>query len=149
MSTSSGTVTVGQNTSASALAQGAVVTIGGTSVTVQSKVDVGQTFISGVGLSVTIGSFLTVSGNFGFSKTTIDTTHSQIQVVADNVMATAVLVSDTVFKAQINGGKLALIVNQDGSIRDLGGFSTITSTSSLAREGIDERQFRLGLRLSF
>ena len=42
-----------------------------------------------------------------------------------------------------------MVVNQDGSIRDLGGFSTITSTSSLAREGIDERQFRLGLRLSF
>jgi len=42
-----------------------------------------------------------------------------------------------------------LILNGDGSIRNLGGFSTITSTSSLGREGIDERQVRFGLRLSF
>ena len=42
-----------------------------------------------------------------------------------------------------------LSLNPEGTIRDLGGFSTITSTSSQARDGIDERQFRLGLRISF
>ena len=42
-----------------------------------------------------------------------------------------------------------LILNGDGSVRNLGGFSTITSTSSLGREGIDERQVRFGLRISF
>lgn len=42
-----------------------------------------------------------------------------------------------------------LLLNNDGSIRNLGGFSTITSTLSLGREGIDERQVRFGLRLSF
>jgi hypothetical protein len=34
-------------------------------------------------------------------------------------------------------------------VRDLGGFTEITSTINLARDGIDERQFRVGLRLSF
>jgi hypothetical protein len=42
-----------------------------------------------------------------------------------------------------------LQLNPDGSVRSLGGFGEITSTVSLAREGIDERQFRFGLRLSF
>jgi hypothetical protein len=42
-----------------------------------------------------------------------------------------------------------LQLNTDGSIRSLGGFSEITSTNSLGREGIDERQFRVGIRLSF
>jgi hypothetical protein len=41
-----------------------------------------------------------------------------------------------------------MIVN-DGQVVDLGGFSEITSVTNLAREGIDERQFRLGLRLVF
>jgi hypothetical protein len=31
----------------------------------------------------------------------------------------------------------------------LGGFATITGTTNLAREGIDERQFRFGLRIGF
>lgn len=42
-----------------------------------------------------------------------------------------------------------LSLNPDGSIRDLGGYTEITSTFNLAREGIDERQFRFGLRISF
>jgi hypothetical protein len=40
-------------------------------------------------------------------------------------------------------------LNPDGTIRDLGGFAVISATQNLAREGIDERQFRIGLRLSF
>ena len=43
----------------------------------------------------------------------------------------------------------SLLLNPDGSIRSLNGFSTVTSTISLAREGLDARQFRFGLRLSF
>ena len=42
-----------------------------------------------------------------------------------------------------------LILNGDGSVRNLGGYSTITNTISLGREGIDERQIRFGPRLSF
>jgi hypothetical protein len=41
------------------------------------------------------------------------------------------------------------ILNGDGTVRSLGGFSEITSVISLGREGFDERQFRFGLRLSF
>jgi hypothetical protein len=40
-------------------------------------------------------------------------------------------------------------LNPDGTIRSLSGYTEITSTISLAREGIDERQFRFGLRFSF
>ena len=43
----------------------------------------------------------------------------------------------------------SLTVNPDGSIRALGGFTEITGTSSIGREGIDERQFRFGLRLTW
>jgi hypothetical protein len=42
-----------------------------------------------------------------------------------------------------------MTLNSDGSIRSLGGYTEVTSTISLAREGIDERQFRFGLRFSW
>jgi hypothetical protein len=49
-----------------------------------------------------------------------------------------------------NGVNASLLsLNGDGTIRDLGGFSVLTATQNLAREGIDERQFRFGLRISF
>ena len=37
----------------------------------------------------------------------------------------------------------------DGSVTDGSDFMTITGVQDLAREGIDERQFRFGLRVSF
>ncbi len=42
-----------------------------------------------------------------------------------------------------------LQLNPDGSIRNLGGYSEITSTTGTGREGVDERVFRLGLRIRF
>jgi hypothetical protein len=42
-----------------------------------------------------------------------------------------------------------LQLNPDGTIRNLGGFATITSTANSGRDGIDERLFRLGLRVAF
>jgi hypothetical protein len=42
-----------------------------------------------------------------------------------------------------------LQLNPDGSVRSLGGFTEITGTTGTGREGIDERVFRLGLRISF
>lgn len=42
-----------------------------------------------------------------------------------------------------------LTLNPDGTIRSLGGYTEITSTTGIGREGIDERQFRFGLRISF
>ncbi len=42
-----------------------------------------------------------------------------------------------------------LQLNNDGSIKNLGGFTVISSTQGTGREGIDERVFRLGLRVRF
>jgi hypothetical protein len=42
-----------------------------------------------------------------------------------------------------------LQLNPDGSIRNLGGFTEITTLQSTGRDGIDERVFRLGLRIGF
>jgi hypothetical protein len=42
-----------------------------------------------------------------------------------------------------------LQLNPDGTVRNLAGYSVITSTTGVGREGIDERVFRLGLRLRF
>ena len=41
-----------------------------------------------------------------------------------------------------------LLRNADGSVRSLGGFTEITSTST-RREGIDERIFRVGMHVRF
>jgi hypothetical protein len=40
-------------------------------------------------------------------------------------------------------------LNPDGTVRNLGGFSSITSTANSGRDGIDERVVRVGLRLGF
>jgi hypothetical protein len=41
-----------------------------------------------------------------------------------------------------------LVLNQDGSIKNLGGYSTITSTQNLGRD-FDERRMQFDLRISF
>lgn len=63
--------------------------------------------------------------------------------------AEALNASNTPHFANPSANVSNLLLNSNGSIRSLGGFSTITSTISLGREGIDERQVRFGLRLSF
>jgi hypothetical protein len=57
--------------------------------------------------------------------------------------------SNTPHFANPGANRSNLSLNPDGSVRDLGGYTEITSTINLARDGIDERQFRVGLRLSF
>jgi len=42
-----------------------------------------------------------------------------------------------------------LQLNSDGSVRNLGGFGTITSVAGIGREGIDERTFRFGMKITF
>jgi len=42
-----------------------------------------------------------------------------------------------------------LQLNTDGTVRALGGFSTVTTTSGIGRDGIDERIYRFGLRFAF
>jgi hypothetical protein len=63
--------------------------------------------------------------------------------------ADAINFTNTPHFANPNANVSNLILNGDGSIRSLGGYSTITSTINLGREGIDERQVRFGLRVSF
>jgi len=44
----------------------------------------------------------------------------------------------------------SMVLNPDGTIKSLGGYTTITSTNGgFGREGIDERMLRLGLRIRF
>ena len=48
------------------------------------------------------------------------------------------------------GGNVSnMQLNADGSVRNLGGFAAVTSTSGIGREGIDERVFRFGLRMGW
>ena len=47
------------------------------------------------------------------------------------------------------GNNVSDMVLNGGRIQDLGGFSEITGVTNLGRDGIDERQLRFGLRLSF
>ena len=42
-----------------------------------------------------------------------------------------------------------MVLNPDGSVRSLGGYTEITSVKGKGRDGIDERMLRFGLRLSF
>ena len=43
----------------------------------------------------------------------------------------------------------SLVLNPNGTINNLGGFTVITATTGNGREGIDQRVFELALRLSF
>ncbi|MGH9961490.1 MAG: hypothetical protein ACREBC_30910, partial [Pyrinomonadaceae bacterium] len=43
----------------------------------------------------------------------------------------------------------ALSLNPDGTIRSLNGYTEVTSTSSIGRDGIDERVIRFGLKIIF
>ena len=48
------------------------------------------------------------------------------------------------------GGNVSnLMLNGDGSVKNLAGFSQVTSVTNNGRDGIDQRQFRLMLRVSF
>jgi hypothetical protein len=42
-----------------------------------------------------------------------------------------------------------LVLNPNGTIANLGGFTVITSTTGNGREGVDQRVFQLALRVSF
>lgn len=43
----------------------------------------------------------------------------------------------------------SMVLNPDGTIRSLNGYTEITGVTNTGRDGIDERMFRMGLRLSF
>ena len=69
----------------------------------------------------------------------------RIQLRADAFNAT-----NTPHFSNPNANVANLVLNPDGSIKSLGGYTTITSTNGgTGREGIDERMLRLGLRIRF
>jgi len=41
------------------------------------------------------------------------------------------------------------VFNPDGSVKSLGSYTIVSSTTGVGREGIDRRAIRLGLRFSF
>ena len=48
------------------------------------------------------------------------------------------------------GGNVSnLVLNSDGSVKNLAGFAQVTSVTNNGRDGIDQRQFRLMFRVSF
>jgi hypothetical protein len=48
------------------------------------------------------------------------------------------------------GGNVSnLVLNSDGSVKNLAGYAQVTAIATNARDGIDERQFRFTLRISF
>jgi hypothetical protein len=57
--------------------------------------------------------------------------------------------SNTPHFANPNGNVSNMILNNDGTIANLNNFSSITGVTNLGRDGIDERQFRFGLKLRF
>jgi hypothetical protein len=63
--------------------------------------------------------------------------------------AEAFNLTNTPHFANPSGNVSNMVLNPDGTIRNLGGFSSITGTANTGRDGIDERLFRIGLRLGF
>jgi hypothetical protein len=47
------------------------------------------------------------------------------------------------------GNRSNLLLNPDGTIRSLAGYTQVTDLRNIGREGIDQRTVRLGLRLGF
>lgn len=43
----------------------------------------------------------------------------------------------------------SMVLNPDGTIRNLGGYTEVTGVTNTGRDGIDERMFRFGLRFTF
>jgi hypothetical protein len=58
-------------------------------------------------------------------------------------------VANTPHFANPASGASSLVLNPNGTVNNLGGFTVITSTTGNGREGIDQRLFELALRLSF
>jgi hypothetical protein len=57
--------------------------------------------------------------------------------------------SNTPHFANPGGNVSNMILNADGTIANLNNFTSITGVTNLGRDGIDERQFRFGLKLRF
>jgi len=63
--------------------------------------------------------------------------------------ADALNLTNTPHFANPGGNVSNLVKNADGSVKDLAGFAQVQSSANTGRDGIDERQFRFMLRISF
>lgn len=65
------------------------------------------------------------------------------------VRAQALNTTNTPHFAQPGTNVDNMSLNPDGTVKSLGGFSTVTAVQSYGRNGVDERQIMLGIHLSF
>ena len=63
--------------------------------------------------------------------------------------AEALNFSNTPHFANPGGNVSNLVKNNDGSVKDLAGFAQVQQVANTGRDGIDERQFRFMIRISF
>jgi hypothetical protein len=86
------------------------------------------------------------TGNFDFSvyRTFRVTERWNVQFRAE-----ALNLTNTPHFANPGANVSNMVLNTDGTIRSLGGFTQITGVTGAGREGIDERVFRFGLRMTF
>jgi hypothetical protein len=68
----------------------------------------------------------------------------EIQLRADALNAT-----NTPHFANPGNNVSNMQLNPNGTIRNLGGYTEVRSTTGTGREGVDERVFRLGMRIRF
>ena len=73
----------------------------------------------------------------------------QLQFRAEVLISPTHLTSPipTILDAARNVSNMTL--NPDGTIRSLGGYTVLNAVKNGGREGVDERVFRFGVRLSF
>jgi hypothetical protein len=58
-------------------------------------------------------------------------------------------ITNTPHFANPNANVSNLVLNANGTVKNLGGFAQVQSVANTGRDGIDERQFRFSLRVSF
>ena len=110
----------------------AAVTVGSVQVSAPIQVDDGVTAVVGTGLNAQIAGFVTLTGDFGFQKST----GGDLIIASSN--ASAVLDAGSVVKAGVSNGTVGLVVKASGKIAlqatgaatlNLGnGFATATAT---------------------
>ena len=106
--------------------------------------------------SVTTASFGTAGFNsvFGPGMVNLDIGLSRTFQIGDRwklqVRADAFNGTNTPHFSNPSGNVSNMVLNNDGSIKSLGGYTTISSTNGgIGREGIDQRMLQIGARLQF
>ena len=91
------------------------VSVDGISVSAPLKVVNGQTAVVVKGLKAQVKDFVTLSGDFGFQKTTaVNPANDELLVVSSN--AAAKLTVGTAVEVGVSGATVALVVHGDGKL---------------------------------